>query len=144
MINVTAPSDAGTQISSFTVPISWTLNGAVLSLTDGTGPNGQGFYVADTTSGFMLRMDNTGTASANVSLAITPSGAFSIEPTPPIQVIPNVRALPQFLSSQVSLACPAVPGTVTPNATATFLFSGPVCQPILQTKINVFSCSGTY
>ena len=144
LINVTSPGDAGTQVTSFTVPISWTLNGAVLSLTDGTGPNGQGFYVADTTSGFALRMDNSGTGSANVSFAIAPSAAFVVEPTPPIQVIPNVRALPQLVSSPTSVACPSVTSGVVPNATGTFLFSGPVCQPFPQTSISVFSCAGTY
>jgi hypothetical protein len=144
LINVFSPSDAGTSdagtsVMSFTVPISWTLNGAVLSLVDGSGPNAQGFYVADSTSGFALRIDNGGTASANVDFAIQPSGAFTIQPTPPIQVIPNVRALPQLVSTTMSATCPS-----TTNGTATFVYSGPVCQPFTLSSINVHSCAGTF
>ncbi len=144
LITVTGPADAGAPNNSFTVPISWTLNGAVLSLTNGTGPNGQGFYVADSSSGFELPMDNTGTGSASVRFAITPTGAFTVQPAPPIQVIPNVRALPELVSSASSIACPAATTSVVPNATATFLFTGPVCQPFSQTSISIFSCKGTY
>jgi hypothetical protein len=145
LITVTGQTDAGAPTEDFTVPISWTLNGAVLSLTNGTGPSGQGYYVADSTSGFALSMDNTGTGSANVRFAITPTGAFSIQPAPPIQVIPNVRALPQLVSSSSSAACPSTTSSsVTPNATATFLYTGPVCQPFAQASVNVFACKGTF
>lgn len=132
----------------FTVPVSWALNGAVLSLVDGTGPNGQGFYVADSTSGFSVRMDNTGTDSADVDFAIAPPGLFAFMPTPPIQVSPNIRALPELVTpestSSDSGTTVAPPCPTTTEGTATFLYSGPVCQPFDLTSITVAACSGTY
>jgi hypothetical protein len=131
-------------VTTFTVPISWTLNGAVLSLPDGTGPGGQGYYVADGTSGFALAIDNHGNATGSVGFAIQPSGSFSVQPASPVEVLPNIRALPELVSGSSSSACPSTSGTVTPNASATFLYSGPVCQPLGQTSIQVYSCSGTF
>jgi hypothetical protein len=124
--------------TNFTIPISWTLNGAVLSLPQGSGPNGQGFYQADSTSGFTLPMVNTGTAAASVSFAIQPANAFSIQPTPPIQVTPNVQALPELVSGASSATCPT-----TTNGTATFIYSGPVCQPFNLSSVNINSCTGS-
>ncbi len=135
-------SVATTPPTNFTVPISWTLNGAVLTLPKGAGPNSdsQGsFYVADGTSGFPLPMANTGTAAGAVSLAIQPTGSFLLQPSSPIAVLPNITALPELVSGASAPACPT-----TSNATATFVYSGPVCQPFPLTSVSVRSCAGTY
>jgi hypothetical protein len=134
---------ATTPPISFTLPISWTLNGAVLTLPDGPGPNldAQGaFYIADTTSGFDLPIANSGTATASVDFAIHPSGAFTVQPTPPTSVLPGITALPELVGGSASVACTA--GTT--NATATFQYSGPVCQPLPLTGVAVRACTGTY
>jgi HYDIN/CFA65/VesB family protein len=133
---------ASLPATDFTVPISWTLNGAVLSLPQGGGPDSdsQGpFYAADSTSGFSIPMANAGTASATVNIAIQPLDAFGIQPAPPIQVLPNIQALPELVSSTSDPACPA-----TTHATATFVYSGPVCQPFPAASVNVRACVGTY
>jgi hypothetical protein len=133
---------ASSPATDFTVPISWTLNGAVLSLPQGGGPNSdsQGpFYAADSTSGFSFPMANAGTASATVNVAIQPADAFGIQPAPPIQVLPNIMALPELVSSVSDPACPA-----TAHATATFVYSGPVCQPFPTASVSVTACVGTY
>jgi hypothetical protein len=135
--------------TTFTVPISWTVDGAVLSLPQGTGPNGQGFYVADSITGFTLPMLNTGNASAGVNFAIQPDGAFTFSPMPPpaIQVTPNVEAFPELVSGPAGPNVPSCPSSgtgITPNATATFLYSGPICQPFGVTTIRVFACAGAY
>ncbi|HEV3191461.1 MAG TPA: hypothetical protein VGY54_13225, partial [Polyangiaceae bacterium] len=135
-------SVATTPPTNFTVPISWTLNGAVLTLPKGAGPttDSQGsFYVADGTSGFSLPMANTGTATAAVSLAIQPTGSFLLQPSPPIAVLPNVPTLPELVTGASAPACPT-----TNNGTATFVYSGPVCQPFPLASVSVRSCSGTY
>jgi hypothetical protein len=135
-------SVATTPPTNFTVPISWTLNGAVLTLPKGAGPNtdSQGsFYVADGTSGFSLPMANTGTASASISLAIQPTVSFLVQPSPPIAVLPNITALPELVSGASAPACPT-----TSKATATFAYSGPICQPFPVASVSVRSCSGTY
>jgi hypothetical protein len=128
--------------TTFTVPVSWTLSGAVLTLAQGAGPNvdAQGhFYVADSTSGFSLPMGNTGTEPAYVSVAVQPFGAFSLTPAPPIDVIPGIGASPQFVSSTTAPACPS-----TLSASATFLYSGAVCQPLPFASVRVQACAGTY
>ncbi|HXX70447.1 MAG TPA: choice-of-anchor D domain-containing protein [Polyangiaceae bacterium] len=138
LILTVATSPAAT---TFTVPIAWTLSGAVLSLPEGAGPNAssQGnFYVADSTSGFALPMANSGTATASVSLAIQPAGAFSIQPAPPVSVLPGITSLPEFVSGP-SPACPTTSG-----GSATFVYSGPVCQPFALGSVSVRSCTGTY
>jgi len=135
-------SVATTPPTRFTVPISWTLNGAVLRLPKGAGPNtdSQGsFYVADGTSGFPLPMVNMGTASAEVSLALQPTGSFSVQPMSPIAVLPNITALPELTGGASAPACPT-----TSSDTATFVYSGPVCQPFPLASVNVRSCLGTY
>jgi hypothetical protein len=129
LIQVGSPS-----IISFSVPISWGLNGAVLSL-----PNGNGPYKADSTSGYTLPMSNTGTGAANVDFSIMPSGLFSFTPAPPVQVLPGILASPQFVTpSSGTPACP----TTTPG-TASFTYSGPVCQPFPVANVSVKACSGT-
>jgi hypothetical protein len=140
----TGPADAAaaTSVANFTVPISWTLNGAVLSLPQGAGPysNSSGsFYVADSTSGFPLAFLNTGTASATVSVAVQPAGAFDLQPPAPISVLPGLPSLPELVSGGSTPACPA-----TSSGVATFIYSGPVCQPFSLPSVNVQSCSGTY
>jgi hypothetical protein len=123
--------------TTLTVPVSWTLAGAVLTLPQGAGPNG--FYVADTTSGFSLPLANTGNATAYVSAAIQPFGSFFLTPNPPIAVIPGIGASPQLVSSSSAPACPA-----TAQGTLTFVYSGPVCQPLPLASVNVHACTGTY
>jgi hypothetical protein len=129
--------------TTLTVPVSWTLNGAVLSLPDGAGPFGtppsQFFYAADSASGFPFPISNTGTAAATVDLAIQPVGAFSLLPAPPVQVLAGIPARPELVSAPTAPTCPA-----TPAATATFTYSGPVCQPLPFTSVSVDACSGTY
>jgi hypothetical protein len=53
-------------------------------------------------------------------------------------VIPNIRALPEFVSTSSSASCPS-----TTSGTATFLYSGPVCQPFAVSSVKVHSCSGS-
>jgi hypothetical protein len=134
---------ATSPATKFTVPVSWTLNGAVLSLPKGAGPNtdaqGHAFYPADSTSGFSLAMDNAGTAAVGVDVAVQPSGAFVLQPAPPVQVLPNIRALPELVSAGSSPACPT-----TTHGTATFTYTGPVCQPFTLPVVNVYSCAGAF
>lgn len=129
--------------SQFTFPISWALNGAVFSLPEGAGTHtdGQGrvFYPADSTSGFLLPLANSGTATASVDFAIAPFGAFTLSPAPPIQVIPGIGAAPELVSSGSSPSCPSV--TV---GTATFIYSGAVCQPFPFPSVTVESCIGSF
>jgi hypothetical protein len=125
-----------------TAPISWTLSGAVLSLVNGAGPfgsQGSNFYVADSTSGFPLSIQNTGTAGAMVDFAIQPAGLFSFTPTPPVQVLPGIPALPELVSGSSAPMC-----QTTSNGSATFTYSGPVCQPLQLPSVHVDACSGTY
>jgi hypothetical protein len=133
---------ATTPPTEWTIPISWALNGAVLSLPSGAGTYLDGanlVYPADSTTGFLLPMANTGTASASVDFAISPVGAFAFSPSPPIQVIPGIGATPGLVSTASDLVCPAV--TVS---TATFVYSGPVCQPFPLPKVTVEACFGTF
>jgi hypothetical protein len=126
-----------------TIPISWALNGAVLSLPQGAGPSTDGlgnfFYVADGTSGFALPMDNTGTAPATVDFAIQPAGAFTFSPASPIQVIPGIRAAPELASTASAAACPNLT-----SGTVTFAYSGPVCQAFPLAQVSVKACVGTF
>ncbi len=131
---------ATTPPTTFTEPISWTLNGAVLSLPFGAGPFGPAggtFYVADT-AGVQLPMQNKGTATASVQLAVQPLGAFSLE-AGSVNLLPNIPAFPVLASNGSAPACSA-----PANGTATFLYSGPVCQPFSVSSVTVDFCSGTY
>jgi hypothetical protein len=123
-------------------PISWTLTGAVLSLPDGAGPfgtPGNQFYVADTMSGFPLRISNTGTATATVELTVAPPGAFALQPAA-VNVIPGIPALPALVAQAAMLqVCPT-----TNTGTATFMYSGPVCQPLPLSSVSVQYCAGAY
>jgi len=130
-----------TPATTLVEPISWTLNGAVLSLPQGAGPFGPiggAFYVADTGSGFPFPISNTGTATATVQLAVQPPGAFSVQPTS-VDVVPNIPALPSLVGGAGSPTCPS-----TGSGTGSFLYSGPVCQPLPLASVNVQFCSGVY
>ena len=132
-----------TPAVTFTVPIAWTLDGAVFSLPQQAGTSrdstGALFYPADTESGFELPMDNTGTGTATVSFGMSPADAFAFSPAPPITVVPGIRAYPVLSAAGSDAVCPSLtPGSVT------FLYSGPVCQPFPVTQVNVESCVGTY
>jgi hypothetical protein len=132
---------ATSPATTLTMPISWTLNGAVLSLPQGAGPfvaSGSSVYVADSTSGFPLSIANTGTAAATVNFGILPSGAFSLLPAPPVDVLPGIPALPELVSGPSAPACPALA-----SGSATFTYVGPVCQPLPVSSVTVDSCSGT-
>jgi hypothetical protein len=129
--------------TTFTIPISWTLNGAVLSLPDALGQHrdamGNAFYAADTTSGFELPIVNTGTATASVSFGLQPAGAFTFSPAGAIAVQPGITALPRLSASASDAACPALT-----TGSVTFLYSGPVCQPIPASGVSIDSCVGTF
>ncbi len=129
--------------SGVTIPISWTLNGAMLSLPQGLGPNkdamGNQFYAADSQSGLTLPMDNSGTATATVQFGAQPAAAFSFSPAPPISVEPNLRALPRLSSTASDATCP----TLT-SGSVTFLYSGPVCRPFQFPQVSIQSCTGAF
>jgi len=130
-------------VLTFVVPISWGLNGAVLSLPQGLGPNRDGsgnlFYPADTESGFTLPMVNSGTGTASVSFGVNPPNAFTFSPAAPITVEPGIEAYPVLSAASSDAVCPA-----TTVGTATFLYSGPVCQPFPYSQVTIESCVGTY
>jgi hypothetical protein len=117
--------------TSFTIPITWQLAGAVLSLPDGVGP-----YTADS-SGLTLPMDNAGSTAVTVSLVAQPATLASFLPAPQVRVNPGIRALPEIVSGPSTSACPA-----TTNGTVTFLYTGPVCQPFPVASIPVHACTG--
>ena len=129
--------------TSFTIPIAWTLDGAVLSLPQGGGSNrdtmGNTFYAADSASGLALPMDNTGTAAATVSFGVQPTNAFTFSPAPPISVQPGIEALPRLSSTNSDATCPA-----RTSGSVTFLYSGPVCRPFQLPQVNIQSCVGTF
>jgi hypothetical protein len=134
---------ATSPTTRLTLPISWTLNGAVLSLPRGAGPDadasGHPFYAADSTSGFPLPMENTGTAAVTVAFAIQPAAGLLFSPASPVQVIPGIGAAPELGSTSFDATCP----TLTPG-TVTFVYSGPVCQPFPFPQVNVEACAGTF
>jgi hypothetical protein len=137
--------DAGSSPSapSFTIPISWTLNGAVLSLPEGAGPKSDSqrnaYYPADTATGFTVPMDNSGTESATVSLSFQPSNALTVSPGGSQAVAAGKRAAPRLSSTASDVACPA-----TTSATATFFYSGSICQPFQVPQLTVRACRGTF
>jgi hypothetical protein len=119
--------------TQWTIPIAWTLNGAVLSLPRGAGP-----YQADSTGAFTLPMSNTGTSPAVVDFGIAPFAALLFSPAPPISVGPGIGASPGLVSASSDVACPGAT-----KVTATFVYSGPVCQPFPFASVTVAACSGT-
>ena len=134
---------ATTPATTFTVPISWTLSGAVLSLPQAGGPLtdawGQAFYIADSTSGSTLPMDNSGTVSVTVDFALQPSGRSRFSQSHPSQYCRTREHCAALVSTGVTTSCPT-----TTNGTATFVYSGPVCQPFPVQSVNIHSCAGTY
>jgi hypothetical protein len=144
---IAAGGGTGTLVTNFAIPISWALNGAVFSLPQGAGSltqSGTAFYPADTASGFALPLSNKGTATASVNLTSSPNGAFSFSPAPPVSVQPGIVSAPILASGTGDVACPAnLTGTFT-TGSATFSYSGPVCQPIPASSVNVYSCVGTF
>ncbi len=147
---------ATSPVTTYTIPISWALNGAVLSLAPGGTPfidgSGVPFYVADSTVGHLLPMTNTGTAAVTLDFAIQPPGAFTFSPSTPISLPPGIGSSPQLLDVSASPMCPPSPLLA---GVATFLYvSGPVCQPFVLAVpgsgvspapgVSVHYCSGTF
>jgi hypothetical protein len=132
---------ATTPATVFVVPISWALNGAVLSLPEGAGPDtdslGGSYYPADTASGFAFPMHNAGTATASVDFAIQPLGFVQFSPASPFAVIPGIPSTPVLNSAASGPSCPAVT-----TGSLTFLYSGPVCQPFPISSVVVEACAG--
>jgi hypothetical protein len=133
---------ATTPPTSYTIPIAWALNGAVLKLPLGAGPNvdaqGNAFYVADTLSGFTLPMANAGNATATIAIGVEPAGAFTLSPAP-LDVLPGITVAPVLTSASANGTCP----TLTAGR-ATFVYSGAICQPFPFSSVSVRSCVGTY
>ncbi len=139
-----AGSDAGNpEASTFTIPVSWTLNGAVLSLPEGAGPrsdgNGYAFYPVDTTTGFTLPMSNSGNETATVTLALRPANALTFASSGSATLGANMSAAPPLVSTTSDATCP----TLT-SAIVTFVYSGPVCQPFPVPLIEIQACQGTF
>jgi hypothetical protein len=126
--------------TTFTVPVRWALNGAVLALPQGAGPqsDAQGaYYLADSSGTFVLPVENGGTATATVSFTVSPAGAATLAPSSPLAIAPSSQVAPQLLAGSSAPACPA-----TATATLTFFYSGPVCQPFPFSSVTVHACSG--
>lgn len=155
VVNPNGNADAGTSnIATFTVPISWALNGAVFSLPAGytrVDDMGNPYYPADSTGEFSLPMRNSGTASAYVTLVAQPSENLSISPMPPIEVLASGVVSPLLTSTSYDVDCSsgsdagadAGSPAVTPT-TVSFSYAGPVCQPFPVASVTVGACSGTF
>jgi hypothetical protein len=147
---VTVQNPGGAMpIATFTVPISWALNGAVLSLPTGftlTDSGGNAYYPADSTGGFTLPVKNSGNETAGVSVDIVPSGSVTLSPTMPIQVNLGASTPIQLTAASSDVAC-SPNGTAAPAVTAvtaTFLYTGAVCQPLPVSSVTIGACSGTF
>jgi hypothetical protein len=141
-----ALADAGAgnpEAPTFTIPVSWTLNGAVLSLPQGAGPkldgNGYEYYPVDTATGFTLPMTNSGNEAATVTLALRPANALTFASSGSAVLAANMSAAPPLASTSSDATCP----TLT-SAIATFVYSGPVCQPFPVPLIELQACQGTF
>ena len=143
----TFPAGAGDAASSpaapgFTIPISWTLNGAVLALPLGAGPDrdasGNSFYVTDAVNGYALPMANSGTKAAAVAFAVQPAGALTSGPAGASTVPAAGSVATQLWGTPSDVSCPGN----TPAA-LTFIYSGPVCQPFVAPSVTVRACSGS-
>jgi hypothetical protein len=147
---------ATTPATTYTIPLSWALNGAVLSLAPGGTPfldgNGVPFYVADSTSGHLLPINNTGTAAVAVDFSIQPLGAFTFSPALPVSILPGIVASPQISDVSLTPLCPPSPLAA---GSATLVYrSGPVCQPLAYNAaggpltpiptVSVHYCAGTF
>jgi hypothetical protein len=147
---------ATTPVTTYTVPLSWALNGAVLSLTPGGTPfvdgNAVPFYVADSTSGHLLPISNTGTAAVTLDFAVQPPGAFAFSPALPVSLLPGIGTSPQLTDLSATPACP--PSPLTAGAATPIYRAGPVCQPLAYVAaggiltalpaVTVQYCSGTF
>ncbi len=146
LVVTTVPAGGGAAGSSpaspsFSIPISWTLNGAVLSLPEGAGPKTDGggnrFYPADTTSGDALPIANTGTKQATVSFATSPTSVLKALSN---QVVPAGGSVEPQLTPTASVpTC-----STTATTTTTFFYSGPICQPLQLPSVTVRACRGTF
>jgi hypothetical protein len=145
LVVTTAPASGSGSASSpsspsFSIPISWTLDGAVLSLPQGAGPETDGggnrFYPADTASGYALAIANTGTKQATVSFASSPNDVLKALPSQAVPAGGSVE--PQLTPTASDPACAS-----TASTTTTFLYSGPICQPLQVPSVTVHACRGT-
>jgi hypothetical protein len=150
------PADSPVWTSTF--PISWSLNGAVLAV--GPPPNtinSQRFYVADSTSGLLLPIYNTGNEAATVLLGIPPDGDYTVLPGSPISVPSRVGVPPQPAATPVLVSTSGAPNCatqLTPTTTITLVASGPgVCQPLVNpvdggagpnVTLHLLACSGSF
>jgi hypothetical protein len=146
-----AALDAGAPaVAQFTVPISWSLNGAVLTLPHGAGPLNDAtnapYYPADSAGGDLLGMLNTGNESVTVNLTTT--GTFTLSTPSSLNLTPGIAVQPALTGASTP-TCPAA-GTkpAAANGTITFTYGTPgsapaVCQPFPFSTLNVYSCGGT-
>jgi hypothetical protein len=142
-----APDAGVPPVASFTLPITWTLNGAVLTLPQGAGPrmdgHGNPFYPADSTGNFALPMLNQGNEAVTVNLGT--SGPFSLSTMASVNLPTNISQAPGLIGAS-SPACPST-APAGPNGTITFTYGlpnkpPPVCQPFPFSTVNVFGCGG--
>jgi hypothetical protein len=137
-----AAGDAGSASAlAVTVPISWTLNGAVFSLAQGAGPRtdtaGHAYYPADTSSGYSIAIANGGNTAASVQ--VVPANSFAVSPATSTSVPAGGVVAVGLTAASSDASCPA---SVT--GSATFLYSGPVCQPLSFSQVTVHACSGAF
>ena len=130
-----------TPTTVITVPIAWTLNGAVLSLPQGAGPSldssGVAYYPADSTGSFSLPLRNSGNAPVTVTVGAAPANLLSFSPSSSFQLLAGVTAAPALLAAGTAPACPS-----TAQATVSFAYAGAVCQPIPFASLLVHACAG--
>jgi hypothetical protein len=136
-------------VETLNFPISWSLNGAVLSLQQSPkqtlGLQGQEFYLADSTSARPLTIVNSGNEA--VSVVFQPSDTtFTVSPSP--LLVSTLGAQAQLFNT--SLAPPCVPPPTGPNTRLSFGYTAcpacptvPVCNP-LPAFVQVLSCTGSY
>jgi hypothetical protein len=144
LVNIGNPPTS--PVVSFNFAVSWSLNGAVLSLPAGGGDhviNGVRYFVADSTSGLVLPMNNTGNQTAFVDFAIPPAADFTVTPTPPLAVLPGVGALPRLSSTAGAASCTLSPSG--PNTSVIFAYppGSAICQPFSAASVRILSCAGT-
>jgi hypothetical protein len=148
-----AALDAGAPpVASFTIPITWSLNGAVLTLPQGAGPrtDGQGnpYYPADSAGDDFLAMLNKGNETVTVNLAV--NGSFTLATPSSLNLTPNIAASPGLIGGS-SPACPGAGSKpAAANGTVSFTYGAPgggaaaVCQPFPFAAVKVYSCSGSF
>jgi hypothetical protein len=146
---------ATTPTTTYTVPLSWALSGAVLSLVPGGTPftDGRGlpFYLADSATGHALPISNTGTSAVTLDFTIQPPGAFAFTPQTPLAILPGLVAAPQLSDLAAAPMCP--PSPVTAGAATPIYVSGAVCQPLSFSTVagpvsipavSIYYCAGTF